>query len=250
MKKSQWWKVEMDKSHKKKFCKFCQNESVLCRSHIIPEFLYKNLYDEKHRMLVVEPSLMSETFRQKGYYEYLLCNDCEQYFNVNFEQYYANNCFSIIPEKFNKKPENFRYPGLDYSKYKLFILSVFWRILIAKEAPFHHIKSDEHIQTIQEMLMKQDPGDELDYPLYGYLVVHDREIRVMKDIIPTPNIFPINGLSVLSAMFDGIKWLLILSEKLSFPPPSVRRNGNLHLGVKNLSQLGEIKSIFKAYKFE
>ena len=37
-------------------CKLCLKENKLSRSHIIPEFFYKPLYDEKHRINVLSLS--------------------------------------------------------------------------------------------------------------------------------------------------------------------------------------------------
>ena len=36
-------------------CALCQQESVLRNSHVIPEFAYRAAYDEKHRLIVLDP---------------------------------------------------------------------------------------------------------------------------------------------------------------------------------------------------
>jgi hypothetical protein len=35
-------------------CKFCHLTKLLCQSHVISEFVYEPLYDDKHRALVAE----------------------------------------------------------------------------------------------------------------------------------------------------------------------------------------------------
>ncbi len=52
-------------------CRVCLKESKLRKSHILPEFLYEDLYDEKHRALVIYQK--KEKVFQKGLRELLLC---------------------------------------------------------------------------------------------------------------------------------------------------------------------------------
>ena len=59
-------------------CALCLREAALCRSHIIPEFLYEPIYDDKHRLKLL--SVIPEqptTYKQKGIWEKLLCEACE-----------------------------------------------------------------------------------------------------------------------------------------------------------------------------
>src|ERR1700722_5312758 len=68
-------------------CALCQSNSPLRDSHIIPEFLYKELYDKIQRFHVVPlDASKPEHFEQKGLYEKLLCKVCEQKFSV-WEKY-------------------------------------------------------------------------------------------------------------------------------------------------------------------
>ncbi len=46
-------------------------------SHIIPEFIYSPIYDDKHRMVLLETDERYASFQQKGIREHLLCQDCE-----------------------------------------------------------------------------------------------------------------------------------------------------------------------------
>ena len=61
-------------------CRLCLKEKPIQNSHIIPEFLYKPLYDNLHRFksLSTLPEIKIE-YKQKGIREKLLCRDCEQY---------------------------------------------------------------------------------------------------------------------------------------------------------------------------
>ncbi len=68
-------------------CRLCLRDRPLRNSHIASEFLYRELYDEKHRAFQADalkggaPSLI-----QKGLREPLLCTDCERDLNDRFEK--------------------------------------------------------------------------------------------------------------------------------------------------------------------
>jgi hypothetical protein len=48
-------------------CRLCNSEGRVVSSHIIPEFLYKALYDDKHRFLQIPlAKRQREQFKQKG----------------------------------------------------------------------------------------------------------------------------------------------------------------------------------------
>lgn len=51
-------------------CAICKDNSDLKNSHIIPEFFYKPLYDEKHRINVIPLSQeQKRKYKQKGHRE-------------------------------------------------------------------------------------------------------------------------------------------------------------------------------------
>ncbi len=56
-------------------CRLCLQDSVLRKSHIIPEFFYKNTYDEEHRLpeISLNPAVPNRWRRRKGVYERMLC---------------------------------------------------------------------------------------------------------------------------------------------------------------------------------
>ena len=62
-----------------KQCALCLTSAKLYRSHIIPEFLCKALYDDEHRFHGLSSTIdQSNRKRQKGIWEWLLCGKCEQ----------------------------------------------------------------------------------------------------------------------------------------------------------------------------
>jgi len=94
-------------------CKLCGATAELRQSHIIPEFVYRPLYDSKHRAITF-PADSPAGYLQKGYRAPLLCDVCEQFLNDNFEKPFKRMFFdkSLLPKiVFRKK---YKVKGRDY----------------------------------------------------------------------------------------------------------------------------------------
>ena len=86
-------------------CKLCCENKDLRRSHIIPEFLYRNLgiYDDKNRFKVISSNPKKRVkYEQKGFREYLLCDNCEEKIQ-KWEDYVARFWFQKSNQPINHK---------------------------------------------------------------------------------------------------------------------------------------------------
>ena len=191
-------------------CRFCKEEKILRNSHIIPEFIYKPLYDEKHRFNVLSnlgakrpPKL------QKGVRERLLCTDCEGHIS-QFEQY-ASHVFSGRAGVTASRQGNFvQLDGLDYRKLKLFALSVLWRAGVSSLGFFGKVSLGVHEPRIRRMILEGDPGLPSDYPFVMSLVVFENIVQT--DIIMQPTWTRANGHRGYRFVFGGIAWIYIVSS--------------------------------------
>ncbi len=117
-------------------CKLCLQDKRLCnKSHIIPDFMHQELFDEKHRM-VKFTTLMpgSDSVAQSGEHESdILCEDCDNRVIGSLENYASKVLYGgqISVKQVNYKlPDGLEFSqvdGLDYKKFKLFLLSLLWR---------------------------------------------------------------------------------------------------------------------------
>jgi uncharacterized protein YlaI len=127
-------------------CQLCLDKKELRHSHILPEFMYQNLYDHSPKRfysLNVDLDNSDNSKRrieQKGIREYLFCVDCEvqlsKYENYAAETIYAKNLSNkAYIVKANQTPDlqyfTYEYSGFSYSDFKLFQLSLLWRITIS-----------------------------------------------------------------------------------------------------------------------
>jgi hypothetical protein len=144
-------------------CKLCLQQKKLCRSHILPEFLYKSLYDENHKYHVISNIPEKKNFkRQIGLWEFLLCKECEAILQ-KYEDYVYRllNVHQIQGEKYRNA---FVINNCDYHKLKLFQLSLLWRIGISERKEFYKIKIPEkHNNILRHLLLSDNPGNYYDY---------------------------------------------------------------------------------------
>lgn len=154
-------------------CKLCLKHSNLCKSHIVPESSYKPLYDENHRILVANQNLDIERTIRKGLRSRILCSNCEQRIN-KFESYFFKFWSSINVDRsgiadYKAQPIS----GFDYSLFKFFHLSVFWRASVASSDDFIEIKLGPYEEKIRLMLLNQDPGPAHQFPIVCTLFAHN-----------------------------------------------------------------------------
>ena len=113
-------------------CALCKSNAPLQNSHIIPEFFYTQVYDAIHRFQVIPTDLSkSEKFEQKGVREKLLCKLCEQKIG-RWEKYTKETFGDGIGIKIEQTRKTLKLSNLDYRKFRLFLLSLLWRMGVSK----------------------------------------------------------------------------------------------------------------------
>ena len=140
-------------------CKLCLQERELRNSHIIPEFLYKPTYDDKHRANDTNTDASTVRFSQKGLREHLLCDVCEGHLNV-FETYFANIWYdkSATPKKLMYYGSETLSVKVNYADFKLFYLSVLWRASVSTLPYFSRVNLGPYEEGIRQMVLTLDPA--------------------------------------------------------------------------------------------
>lgn len=75
-------------------CKLCLEEKQLIKkSHIIPDFMYKGIYDEKHKIVHINlENIKNKSHTYSGIYDKnILCANCDNEIISKLETY-ASNC--------------------------------------------------------------------------------------------------------------------------------------------------------------
>jgi len=107
-------------------CKLCLNDAILRRSHIVPEFVYKPVFGINRTAIVFEPKRHRRSSRQTGYWDRLFCDDCEGRLG-RLETYFADVWFNRPLRPRQLEGQEVNNVGLDYARFKLFLLSILWR---------------------------------------------------------------------------------------------------------------------------
>jgi len=220
-------------------CKLCGIPKKLIRkSHIIPDFMYKGMFDENHK-LVLQPFRQGTVEKWEiknpsdGEYEGgLLCEECDNILLGHHYEDYAsrvmyggqlleNEC-PIFQRNISQHGIEFiKCKGLNYHKYKLFLLSILWRAGISTRPFFSEIKLDPiHENEIRKMLLSKDAGEVSKYPIF--ILSYGNNLRLPKQLIAQPRqITATSELKSYSFMINGYLYFFYLNESISVLPPFV-----------------------------
>ena len=211
-------------------CKLCGNVKELALSHIIPEFCYKPIYDEKSRGIRLTVDSPRARPIQIGHRELLLCDACEGHIN-KFEKYFADCWYKdrLIPK--SVPDGGVTITGLDYAPFKLFHLSILWRAHVAAHQDFSTVDLGPfHSEKIRKRLMANDPGPEDEYRIFA-LALTDNNGNVLHDRIMCPQRRRLDRHTVYTSFFAGCVWNYVISSHSldQLPGSCLSSAGNLTL---------------------
>jgi hypothetical protein len=170
-------------------CKLCLQDKPLIKSHIIPDFYYKiaGLYNNRHEVLTstFDDIAVGNRPRKQNSGEYevgLLCAHCDGIIIGGYETY-AAKAFNgeagtemadfILPDHSKCR----RYYNLDYRNYKLFLLSILWRMSISNRPIFQNMDlGAEHNEILRQMILTGDPREIYNYPILSSHYFNDTTI--------------------------------------------------------------------------
>jgi len=208
-------------------CKLCGEEKpLLKKSHIFPEFLHRELYDEKHRLIKI--NLTVETHRiekisnpLKGEYdENLLCKECDGNRIGSFESYVGKILSKAeLPEQQKLKCEKIvietgfeflKINNLDYRIVKLFLLSILWRSGISKRQTFKEVSLGLYEEKIRMKLFENEPSTDNDIPIV--ILSWNNDNVIPNDVIMQPMKHRYDGKTFYSLIFNGYIVQYFISE--------------------------------------
>jgi hypothetical protein len=194
----------------------CKLDRVLRNSHIVPEFLYKPVYEEKHRTRLFRYGDTRDKLIQKGLRERLLCSDCEQHIQ-EFEDYFARYWYQTrpIPERITNDELLLR--GIDYRRFKLFVLSVVWRASVSRLPELSSTGLGPHEVPIRRMILEGDPGTRDDYPIYAGLIIDPETQGLWDQVIMVPLRIRVGPHWACRSVFGGASWTVLTSSHQTLP---------------------------------
>ncbi len=194
-------------------CKLCLQETKLRHSHILPEFMYKPVYDQRRRAFstvttteglwnssTTEDSRV--TYHQKGLREYLLCAACEA--RLSKLESYAKSVLTGPAPRAAEVGGAFTYSDIDYNRFKLFQMSLIWRAGVSTLPVFAKVCLGPHEERLRRYIHAGDPRSANDYGCAMFAVLRDS--RLMDSIIVTPNSYKIEGATFYIFLAMGFLW--------------------------------------------
>lgn len=169
-------------------CRLCLIDgNLLKRSHIIPEFMYRELYDEEHKIYRLSPKKPHNFKRLSiGVYESnILCHDCDNKIIGRLESYARKVLYGGTLSK-SQQPKFTTYrnqygiehtfiENIRYSDFKLFLLSILWRASISNRKYFEHVMLGSFEEELRLMIYNNDAREIEDFPCILMTVRNDVE---------------------------------------------------------------------------
>jgi hypothetical protein len=194
-------------------CHLCLQERELRNSHIVPEFLYGKLYNDKRQLMAISGlGKHGRSLLQNGIKQHLFCEACEQHFNEKFEKPFKKwldarplpNPWPLIEEAY--------WTAADYGPFKLFHLSVLFRASVCSLGTFSHVTlGPRHEERMRQLLLTCDPGSYSEYPVFGFAVIH-HETRQLVPMVSTVVKSSIEGHRCWGIMYGGVQWWVSVSS--------------------------------------
>jgi hypothetical protein len=141
---------------------------------------------------------------QDGPKERLLCERCEQQFG-RYEKY--------CKEAFHESRHGVQVfdngawvtiTGLDYTKTKLFLLSVIYRMSVSSLRQFKGVALGEHEDVVRRMITAEDPGSNDQYPIGAIVPLINGNME--ECVLCTPSVCRRDVVTVYTMIIGGIFW--------------------------------------------
>lgn len=138
-------------------CRLCFEKNIEIRkSHIVPEFAYEKIYNQKHVFKPIAIDNKNIKWEQCGYRERLLCQKCETKLSL------WEGSFSLVVKELSAKSYQKLtvtetagielVGGFNYLHIKLAVLSIFWRMSISKLHMFSEYELGPYAELFRNIL--------------------------------------------------------------------------------------------------
>ena len=193
-------------------CRLCGNDRKLCKSHILPEFVYTPVYEEAvHRYFQISTKENDRPkSRPKGLYEELLCRECEDRIGAH-ESYAREVIYGGTEIGCREETYGVSIADIDYPRFKLFQISILWRSGVSSREEFAGVDLGDHEGRMREMLLGNDPGEPAEFPCH--LFYSQKLMNELGDLmILPPDPIEIGGEVAYRVYMGGFFWVFFLGD--------------------------------------
>ena len=231
-------------------CHLCRNNLELRNSHIVPEFLYADLYNTKGHMMGVN-GRGSKGWKplQNGVKEHLFCESCEQRFNEHFEKPFRRDWVENCPLPDTWEKDKINWIQVEYAPFKLFHLSVIFRAGVSSLPTFAEVSLGPHEERLRSMLLARDPGPENLYPVFGHAVVHHNTGRMVK-MVSRAQASRFGGRRCYGIMYGGVQWWTCVASNpdSEFQRAALRADGSMPFTSISWNEVSVVQEASRALR--
>jgi len=244
-------------------CKLCNLETTLLKkSHIIPEFFYRecNLFDKKHQITVSEANSQTKEIQHKSklntglYDREILCGGCDNKIIGKLESYlkplfyggdigYADNPVFTNYKDAKGKPFVL-VSNMSYSKTKLGMLSILLRSSWSRQQLFKDVNlGSDNEEELRYMIYNSDSGYIEKFPIIFLSVLGQK--RSYGEVIAQPKQFRHDKGSGIGFLLGGLFILFYIEHNytyLELEHSSMTPNGTMVINEIMEDGLGWIKT--------
>jgi len=162
-------------------CPLCEKkvQSLHKRSHLVPEWMYRDCYDDNHKMINIEVDKKFINKRQKGVYAEIICVDCE-HVSQTYDRYGSLVLTSRAPDAFEHKiviKENFEYymnnqkeyyslwKNIDFHKFQRFVFACILRTHLKRRMLGQYLLVEKHFKKMRNIYADKTAHDDWSYPI-------------------------------------------------------------------------------------
>lgn len=205
-------------------CNLCLKEKKLIKkSHLIPDFLYKGIYDDDHfiHKLDLKNPERSGKVPSSIYDKHILCRECDGEIISSYETYGSLVVYGDKKERnsslqYEKIPPNtLLIKDIDYGKFKLFLLSILWRAHISKNDFFKEVDLGPYAERLRKMILHGNPGEDDEFET---CLIYYNEKSLPSSSVINPRKIKQNGNSCYHFLINdlGIYYNISADNKLEF----------------------------------
>lgn len=245
-------------------CPLCNNrvESFHPRSHLVSEWMYTECYDEKHKVLEIQPANRKILKKQKGIRESFICSACEEK-TQKFDHYAS----LILTERSPNSPEYiginrksfeswhdgelvkyFKWGKINFDKLQKFILVTILRTHYSGRMQGKITLTERHESRILKIYQDKNSKDDSSYPI---LLWKYPEGDFLNNHVVLPYIRKISGHHVIE--FSGAGYMFHVYVSNHTKPKytqslRLKNDGSMYITDIEFKQSGLYKSLQKVAK--
>lgn len=230
-------------------CRLCLQVKTLKKSHVIPELVYRPVYDADSRCWHLDGATGKRHRVQQGRYERLLCEHCERVFQRS-EHYFAVLWHKSDPLPNPVDVKYLQRSGFDFEPFFRFHLSILWRASVAQDPWFSAVALGPFEEPLRQFLLGTVKTLPHEPAVYGMILRRPRTHELWSRMVVAPVRSRIDGVTTYTFVFGGCSWYYCVSKQGGPFPESLRlrRPGAMIMPVIDYTEEGSITRIWKAWQ--